>query len=197
MALKEIFHLVAGEYTVHAPVAATPITSGLIVTMNAADEVVVPSAATQFPLGIAGDTQANAFTATVRNPESSALVMGANGASTRWTQNRVADSYDETLASGLITVYSGGGEFWTDQYATENAAGAAITIATADPLYHTIGTNADVPAGSVVNAAESNWYVGFCTGAPQALPSGVPGTDVAGSLSFGTFLRFVLNINHT
>ena len=47
----------------------------------------------------------------VKEGEHVALI-GANGAGSRWTENRVSDFYDETKASDKITVYNGGGKFW-------------------------------------------------------------------------------------
>jgi hypothetical protein len=202
MALKEVYTVIASNLPIDADTFGDTIPAGRIVSLNANGQVELPNALADIPFGITADAKAQAFSATVNNPESANLVMGSwhttTSGSTRWTQNRVADQYNETLASGLMTVYHGGGEFWTDQYATTTAAGGVPTYAPGDILYFTNSTtNANVAAGLVIHAAaasESTWHVGAVIGEPQALPSGVPGTEVEGSLSFGTFLHMVLNI---
>lgn len=204
MALKEVYQVIASNLPIDADNFTTgdTIPGGRIVTLNTSGQVVLPSALADIPFGIAADTKAQSFSSTVRNPESANLTMGSwhttTSGGTRWTQNRVADQYNETLASGLMTVYHGGGEFWTDQYAAETAAGTAANYAAGDILYFTNpAMNVNVAAGLVIHAAattESTWHVGAVIGEPQALPSGVPGTEVEGSLSFGTFLHMVLNI---
>ena len=194
MALKEIYHVTANVF----PTAATTgtIAAGLIVNFDANGNIIPADAYAHMPVGVAGDTKRQATG--LNNPESAAVVTGANGAQTVNTQNRVSDGWNETLASGQITVYTGGGEFWSDQYSTVTTAGAALNYAIGDPLYADIG-DGTTTAGQVTNdvTGAKVWYVGTLTGEPQALPSGVPGTDVQGSISFGTYLRFILNINHT
>jgi len=204
MALKEVFHVIATELPLDSDTFGDTIPSGRIVVLNAAGNVILPTVHAGVPMGIAGDTNAQAFTNAIRNPESANVVMGAwhttTSGTTRWTQNRVADNYNETAASSLITVYQAGGEFWNDQYATVQANGAAAGYAPGDLLYFvTPDRNANALAGQVIHnaaATESDWAVGAVIGEPQALPSGVPGTEVEGSLSFGTFLHMTFNVSH-
>jgi len=197
MALKEVYHTVASTLPINADSFGSTIPSGRVVTLDANFLVELPGVAGDWPIGVAGDTKAQAFSTTVRNPESSALVTGAHqtvaGGSTRWTQNRVADNYNETIASAEMTVYHGAGEFWTDQYAAVNdATGAALNWAAASPLYNTYGNNANNQAGQWDPGNAATQVSGLLLGDPQALPSGVPGTDVQGSISFGTFIHLRL-----
>ena len=124
------------------------------------------------------------------------LIIGAYPLSppvgrTRSTQNRVSDMFDETLSSGKVTVYFGGGEFFTDQFETVNG-GSPIDYNPGDDLFlsaNGILTN--------VGTTGTNARVGLLVENPKAYPSGVPGTDTAdGSLSLGTYLHFVMNIQN-
>lgn len=112
-------------------------------------------------------------------------------------QNRVSDGFNETLGSGKMTVYIGTGRFLTDQYVadptTQGVAGPAWGATGAkpgDPLYadntgkFTVYTS--VPSGSRP--------VGYIAEVPKAYPSGVPGTDINGSTSLGTYLSVILSI---
>jgi hypothetical protein len=223
MALIEVFHVVASELPIDAD-NATNIPQGCLVGLNSSGQVTLCDGDTQRPIGIAGDSRSTGVTsytpesnsALSRNPETSlegALVLGALGASQRFTQNRVADNYNEVLASGKMTVYHSGGEFWTDQYELAQADGStANTFAPGSVLYasgagETIGTDAGEflarhgrfteEAGSVVNIA------GLTLTSPLAYPSGVPGTNVGfdsglggqeggNSIQWGTFLHVKL-----
>jgi len=186
MALKEIYHTVASVLPIDAD-NATVIASGRLVTLDANFQVMLPAAG-DYPVGIAGDTRTQTpFTNAVRNPESANLILGSYQTttlgSTRYTQNRVADNYNETLASSEMTVYHGAGEFWTDQYDPDVA-----TWPPAAPLY-------DLQAGAnagMWSTTASTVISGLLLGDPQALPSGVPGTDVQGSITWGTFIHLRL-----
>ena len=184
MALKEIYHTVASVLPIDADVAAA-IPAGRLVTLDAAFLVTLPTAAGDVPIGIAGDTRRQAQAA--NNPESANVIMGSyqttTTGSTRWTQNRVADNYNETSASSEMTVYHGAGEFWTDQYDPD-----ITTWGAAAPLYDLF---AGANAGMWTTTA-STYVSGVLLGDPQALPSGVPGTDVQGSISFGTYIHLAL-----
>jgi hypothetical protein len=134
-------------------------------------------------LGVAGDTQSSTSTG---SEWSDNVVIGASGsvvapvAKTRATSNRVSDMFNETAASGKVTVYHGGGTFATDQY-------VALTYAVGEKLYSNgSGQFTNVDAGSAVN-------VGIVVKTPSSWPSGVPGADTNdGSTSLGTFLTFKL-----
>ena len=224
MALIEVFHVVASSIRIDAD-NATDIPQGLLLTLDANylvtpfDNDVAAGAGTAHCIGIAGDTRSTGVTsftpesgsALSRNPKTSlegALVTGAYGASQRYTQNRVSDNYNEVLASGKMTVYHSGGEFWTDQYEVVNAAGGLEGFGPAVNLY---GSGA-VEAAAAVPAADVSSRLGRLTGSigtaqqvigrvindPTAYPSGVPGTDVGftalpeggNSLTWGNFLHF-------
>lgn len=226
MALIEVFHVVASELPIDADVT-TNIPQGCLVGLNANGQVTLCDGDTQHAIGIAGDTRSTGITsytpesnsALSRNPETSlegALVLGALGASQRFTQNRVADNYNEVLASGKMTVYHSGGEFWTDQYELTQANGTtANTFAPGTELYasgagETIGTDAGelvARAGRFTEEAGTvdNIRSGMVLTAPTAYPSGVPGTDVtwpsglggqegANSIQWGTFLHVKLMV---
>jgi len=177
MALIEIYHVVADMY----PIAASQsIREGMCVGLNTDGEAEAADATAQI-FGIAGDnTVVSASNTDKSTPYSAALVTGASGASTKWTENRVADAYNETTASGKMTVYTGGGKFATDQYAD-------VTFVVGNALYSDAN-------GKLTNVDGGGSIVGTVVALPTAYPSGVPGTDtVDGSLSLGTFLTFILN----
>jgi len=181
MALIEIYHVVADMY----PIADDQtIREGMCVNLNANSQIELANVAGERCIGIAGDSTAlSANASNLSTPYSSNLTLGANGANRSWTQNRVSDlAGNETLASNMITVYNGGGKFATDQYS------ATITTWTPmAPLY----TDAN---GQLSTTAGANVQVGVLTQGPSAYPSGVPGTDVTGSISLGDFITFVLTI---
>ena len=136
MALIEVFHVVASHLPIDA--TATPdIPQGSIVTLGSDGNVKLCDGETEYALGVAGDSRSAGTTsytpesgsAISRNPVTSltgSLVLGAFGGAQRFTQNRVADNFNEVLASGKMTVYHGGGEFWTDQYETLHDNGTSI-----------------------------------------------------------------------
>jgi len=188
MGLIEIYHVVADQLEVDPDFASDTI-EGMVVglTTSGAKTVAAPSATggTTNAYGLAGDTQSSS---TAGTPYSADLVIGANGpvtnpvARTRTSSNRVSDMFDETLASGLITVYTGGGKFATDQYdsTATYTPGAAVQVSATPGIVTTGGGGATL--GVVVDA-------------PKAFPSGVPGTDSTdGSLSLGNFLTFKLTV---
>jgi hypothetical protein len=133
-------------------------------------------------LGIAGDSIADEYKTTAYSAE---LIISPSGAS-RWTSNRVSDFYNETLASGKISVYIGSGVFYTDQYDTAISSwplGTKVYSTSAGKFTTSTGTSARV--------------VGYILEAPTDYPSGVPGVDspaVDNSMSLGAFLKVQLNI---
>ncbi len=153
MALIEKFHVVAAERTV---ATGQSIREGMIVSLNANGEIVVQGAANPVPYGIAGDSKLTS---------SSAMPGVASG----W-QNRVSDYFDETKASGKMTVYHSGGEFFTDQF---SAAVTALTPLAYNALYAVDGILDPVntqASGAVARLLKLAGQVG----------SGVPGVDVNG-----------------
>lgn len=233
MALIEVFHLVASELPIDAT-DSTDIPQGILVSLSTAGQVTLAdgdNAVTEgWPIGIAGDSRSSGITSFTpesgsslsRNPKSSltgALVIGAAGASQRYTQNRVSDNYNEVLASGKMTVYHSGGEFWTDQYEVVRSNGTTVADYVPGTRLFASGTETQGATGLEPESAVTGRFTdeagtvntpgghicGFTLTAPTAYPSGVPGTDVAfqsglggfeggNSLSFGTFLHLKLAI---
>ena len=171
MALVEKYHVVAAV----RPVATDEtIKEGQVVSLNTAGEVVLQSATYVYPYGIAGDT---------KSTSASAMPGIASG----W-QNRVSDYFDETSASGKMTVYHSGGEFATDQFSSN--VGSEVPFV---PLY--------ANAGLLCTAAEStsSGIVARLTQAAGSYPSGVPGVDINGDIALGgdnsnTYIEFKLLI---
>jgi len=136
------------------------------------------------PLGIAGDSISDEYKITAYGAD---LVINPKGAK-RWTQTRVSDFYNETLASGKMTVYVGAGRFATDQYQVADSwtgSQGQKVYSTAAGLF-TLSSNA--------GAARP---VGYVAAPPSAYPSGVPGVDspsVENSMSLGNFLTVHLSI---
>jgi hypothetical protein len=160
MALVEKFHVVAAE----RPVASgETIKEGQVVSLNSSAEVVLQGASNKVPYGLAGDTK-------------STSASSMPGIAAGW-QNRVSDYFDETKASGKMTVYHSGGEFATDQYAA-NVSGASIM----DALYARSGVldTIDQDGGT-----DASMLVARLTQAPGYYPSGVPGIDINGDIALG------------
>ena len=187
MALIVAFHTVATQLAT----TATDITEGMgveLVAVTGGSKVQRKATSSNHTFGIAGDS---AKSTGPNKPYGASLVVNSAGG-TRATQNRVSDFFNETVGSGKITVYSGIGEFYTDQYVSETfVAGAALYSATASgKMTQTSGSNGN-KIGTVIAPA-------------AAYPSGIPGVDdfgvsgvtsaVDGSLSLGTFLRFSLMV---
>jgi len=187
MALIEIYHVIADYYPVH-PDWTTPIVEGQCVALNALGEVQrATGAAAEFALGVAGDTMSTNVptAANPHTPYSAALQVNAAGRQA-WTQNRVSDAFDETLASGMLTVYHGGGKFATTEYALLLGA-VPVAYAVGNALY------VDANGRLSTNVSASAQIMGNVVGVPSAYPSGVPGTDTAdGSISLGNYLTFIL-----
>ncbi|MEI6421885.1 MAG: hypothetical protein WCP55_06670 [Lentisphaerota bacterium] len=108
-------------------------------------------------LGIAGDTKSTSASA-------------MPGVYTDW-QNRVNDGYDETKASGLMTVYENGGEFATDQFAND-----VLVALTGTYLY---GSS----AGKLQSTPTAKDPIAVLTRVAGPYPSGVPGTDINGDMA--------------
>ncbi len=181
MALIVEYHVVADMYDV----GATAIQAGMLVSMTA--DLIVPSAANpdQQSLGIAGDSRLAAEGQTTAYSDQ--VRIGAGGGTTRFTENRVSDFYNETLASDKITVYNGGGKFWISNTLFDND-GASCT----GGLLIGLGTVAGEWTDSAVTDDD---VCAVCVGASQAYSSGVPGTDTTdGSISLGNYVPIVLRL---
>lgn len=190
MALIVEYHVIAAQFNVTGTLTAgtSDIKAGMVVIFDdtygvnagpASLDAVQNAKATGI-IGIAGDSRLAAEGQTTAYSDT--LRTGANGAQTRWTSNRVSDFYNETLASGKITVYMGGGKFWTDQYTETNTATAGMTICTS------------ATRGKVASKTTATYPIGICAGAATAYPSGVPGTDTEGSITLGTYLPIILRV---
>jgi len=185
MALIEKFVVVANHFPVHA---GEEIIEGMMVKLNAAGEVVLASGASgEICIGVAADTKS---VQTSGLPGTNNAVIGAiNGVTLAGTAqqfvNRVSDTFDETKASGRMTVYMNGGFFATNQFVGTPTVNA--------PLY--------VDATGVLSAVPSTsaQIVGYCTKAPGPYDSGVPGVDATGdmtslSMSLGSYLEWKMII---
>ncbi len=156
MAIIPIFHVVAAEKLV---LAGQSILEGQVVTLDATtgDVVLQGYLSQNVPYGIAGDT---------KNTGLSSMPGVYSG----W-QNRASDYFDETKASGKMTVYHSGGEFATDQF----AANVVSLGAYMSPLY---GYNGLLDTH---DGASTSVIVGYLTKLAGSYPSGVPGVDLNGN----------------
>jgi hypothetical protein len=179
MALIPKFHLIPESFPVKA---AEEIIAGMVVALDAVannGQVVVADqgALANVYVGLAGDTKS--ATGTSGLP----FVGGGTGAG---FQNRVSDNFDETKASGLITVYHSGGTFATNMYVTG-------TYTVGDNLY--VGTTVNKgKLGNTMAVGAVGAVVGIVTKVPGAYDSGVPGIDVNGSITLGNYMEFILKI---
>jgi hypothetical protein len=164
MALVPIYHVVAASRAVDT--AGDDIKMGMIVSLNSDGEVVKLGASNKTPYGIAGDTKAS---------DASSMPGIASG----W-QNRVSDYFDETAASGKMTVYHSGGQFYTDQYSANVAALTGANIMQA--LYAKDGLLDTVDQ----DGATAEPIVARLIAAPGQIMSGVPGVDVNGDIALGS-----------
>lgn len=166
MALIEKYHVIADHY----PVATgETIIEGMFGKLNSSGEVVLATgAASEVAIGVCGDTKS---TSTSGLPTTNASSMGS-------FVNRVSDNFDETRASGRCTVYHSGGVFATNQYTGSFAVNDALYVHSTSVLTATPSTSAQI--------------VGYVVKAPGAYESGVPGTDVNGSLTLGNYMEFKL-----
>jgi hypothetical protein len=157
MALVEKFHVVAAE----RPVASgETIKEGMIVSLNSSGEVVRQSSSYKIPYGLAGDTK-------------STTASSMPGVASGW-QNRASDYFDETRASGKMTVYHSGGEFATDQFASN--------VSSKSPMQLLYGYNGLLDSN---DGYGTTLPVARLTQAAAAYPSGVPGTDTTADADRG------------
>jgi hypothetical protein len=171
------------------------IKEGMGVTLLAGDNV--PSvkrkdSAAQVCIGIAGDSKSSTGP---NKPYGASVVVSGTGTVVA-TQNRVSDMFNETTASGKVTVYHGVGEFFTDQWDTALATGV---WAVGGALYVNASGLITMTSGGNGN------QIGRLLAAPAPYPSGVPGgfddpsstvdsRVVDGSTSLGSFIHFAMNV---
>jgi hypothetical protein len=153
MAIIPNFFVVAAEKTVAT--GQTSILEGQVVSLDSNGNVVLQSSTNIQPYGLAGDSK-------------STSVSSMPGVSSGW-QGRASDYYDETKASGKMTVYHSGGEFATDQFAA-NVASASIMAR----LY---GVNGVL---DTVDTHSTSTVVAVLTKTAGSYPSGVPGVNING-----------------
>jgi hypothetical protein len=162
MAIIPSFFVVAGSYDVDPD--TSDIKEGMCVAFNGAAGVRRVDSTTGIGkvLGLAGDT---------KSTSASSMPGVADG----W-QNRVSDGYNETKASGKITVYHSGGEFVLDQFV--DAGMEAVNVG------NFLKANTD---GLLVNdgAAKTANSVAMLLVAAGAYSSGTPGTDINNDAELG------------
>ena len=185
MALIVLHHTIADAFDVDPDYSISGsgrILAGALVGLDTNGYVALASG-TVTPLGIAGDSISDEYRTTAYGAD---LVISPSGAK-RWTSNRVSDMFNETLASGKMTVYVGSGRFATDQYTV------------GDSGLNTLGAKVYSSAAGQFQSGTSpqSRPCGYVVAAPAAYPSGVPGVDspsVQNSMSLGTFLTVHLSI---
>ena len=176
MALIPKFHLIPESFPIKA---LETVIMGQFVAYDAvanngqvvrADGVVTANRV----VGVSGDTKAT-------GESGMPFVGGSNAAG---FQNRVSDGFDETKASGQITVYHSGGTFASNQY----VAGSYVV---GDQLYVGTGANAGKLTKTDPGLAQ---VVAECKKVPGPYDSGVPGLDVNGSITMGDYIEFILKV---
>jgi hypothetical protein len=193
MPLIPKYHSVVGQYpldpsdisAVNSGTNTNAIIQGMVVGLNTSGYVkkATGSGGSAPPIGLAADTL---HSARGYNAYSDSLVVNSAGAR-KYTQNRVSDYFNETLGSGLMTVYLVGGEFYTDQ-----VSGAVASAGLA--LY---AENAGT--GLVTTTSSSNVQVGRTTTGLINYPSGVPGVDGGSASDYSMplatrFVGFILSV---
>ena len=151
--------------------ASNPILEGTLVVLTAAGVSTVNSSSRS------GD-EVKVYGIAADNFQTNASSMP--GIYPGW-QNRVSDGFDETKASGKITVYHSGGEFVTDQF--DNGTPLDTTKIGTILISSSVGLlkygYADV--ATAINA--SAVPIGQLTLNAGPYPSGVPGVDVNGDMA--------------
>jgi len=194
MALIPKYHSVVGQYpidpadisAVNSGTNTNAIVQGMVVGLNTSGYVKKSTiaAGTAPPIGLAADTL---HSARGYNAYSDSLVVNSAGAR-KYTQNRVSDYFNETLGSGLMTVYLVGGEFYTDQ-----VSGAVASAGLA--LYAEPGGTGLVTSSSAGSAVQ----IGRTTTGLINYPSGVPGVDGGSASDYSMplatqFVGFILSV---
>ena len=172
MALIPIYHLVPAKAAVDP--SSNEISMGMCVALNGANGVRRVQGGDHGKVyGISGDN----YTVSGTNyslPGALPAHVGATGAHATW-QNRVSDMWNETMASGMMTVYHSGGEFATDMFVNVNMDATKVG--------HYL--KADEATGKLAydNPTKTANSIAVLTRAAGAYPSGVPGTDINGDMA--------------
>jgi hypothetical protein len=135
-------------------------------------------------IGIAGDSMA---TAAGHSAYTDSLVVNPGGGR-KSTQNRVSDYFNETLGSGLLTVYINGGEFYTDMWLLTELA--SFTPGTT--VYNVNATAYTAANAGYLSVTSTNAYtVGVCTSSVKNYPNGVPGVDGGSNIDYSMSLNSI------
>jgi len=180
MALIPYQHVVADEL----PVSSGEILMGSFVGLDVDGNVVAlelgaNTAGALIPLGLAGDTKSSSQASL---PTTNGALVHSAVDKTAFV-NRVSDMFDETKASGLMTVYYAGGKFATNIYSDQDIS--TVEFAPGDMIHW------DLAAG--LNTAGTGVLIASVLAAGD-VASGVPGTDIDGDISLGGYVTVKLAI---
>ena len=155
MAIIPLYYLVASSVDVDPD--TLDVKEGACIALNgAAGARRVTTGDDGKVFGLAGDTK-------------STSASSMPGIASGW-QNRVSDGFNETKASGKITVYHGGGEFATDQFVDTNMDAAHVG--------YYLKASESTGTLTLDGAAKTADSVAMLVQPAGAYPSGVPGTDI-------------------
>lgn len=168
MAIIPLYYVIADSYDVDPD--TLDVLEGMLVALNGVAGVRrVTTGDDHRVLGMAGDTKSTSRSS-------------MPGVATDW-QNRVSDGFNETKASGKLTVYHSGGVFATDQFVDSNVAAANVgSYLVADETTGTLKYGGTDPH-TLLNAGTPP--VAMLVQPAGAYPSGVPGTDVDNDAELG------------
>ncbi len=154
--LIPVYHIIASQYAV---AATTAFEQGHVAALSTAGLVVKNPTANLAPIGLAADKNRPAVAA-------------------EWV-NRVSDAGNETGASGLMTVYHSGGEFWVDidDNTVETPDGTVIdgvveSTATTDPGTRLWGDDTNI---GHLDSNSNGINIAIIVAASQELTTGIPG----------------------
>jgi hypothetical protein len=173
------------------------IYSGMVVGLTSAGYIKKATASnaspTILPIGIAGDSLA---VSSGHSAFQDSLVVNASGTK-KSTQNRVSDYFNEALGSGLLTVYIGSGEFYTDMFLNSDTFTVGAKVYANPTAAYTTANAGLVTCSTTSNASQ----IGVLTTGKNGYPSGVPGGINAADYSMplnsynGTgFISFIMQL---
>jgi len=149
--------------------SSNPIKEGMLVTLTSAGVRRVQSGDGNKVYGICAD-----------NFQTNASSMP--GVYPGW-QSRVSDGFDETKASGKVTVYHSGGEFATDQFVNSGTALDATKIGQVLIADESTGTLKSGYTDVAAAYTAGKQPVAVLTLNANTYPSGVPGVDLNGDMA--------------
>ena len=182
MALIPEFHVVADHYPVDPTVVNLIEGMWVMLSSSTGNAVIATGATGTRAIGVSADTKSTSISGL---PDTNNSSQGA-------FVNRVSDSFDETKASGRVTVYTSGGKFATNEYVTSPntpyAVGQALYVSGS-------GSSPDNVAGLLTPDISSNsQIVATLVALPGPFASGVPGIDINGSITLGNYIEFKMEI---